>query len=154
MWQGPPVWEDEWHGGAAPNRMGCEDPGTGYLRVALCLKTRSPRWLAAFSGAVFAVIVTIMVLELKAPDRAAFSALWPLAHGRQLCRELPVHRHHLGEPLIAAAIRGPLTLRLISINFIHLFMVSLLPFATAWVARTQLASFLWRFTRGGLYRST
>jgi uncharacterized membrane protein len=29
---------------------------------------------------------------------------------------------------------------LIWINFVHLFMVSLLPFATAWVARTQLAS--------------
>jgi hypothetical protein len=34
--------------------------------------------LTAFSDAVFAVIVTVMVLELKAPDQAAFSALWPL----------------------------------------------------------------------------
>jgi Endosomal/lysosomal potassium channel TMEM175 len=34
--------------------------------------------LAACSDAVFAVIVTIMVLELKAPDEASFSALWPL----------------------------------------------------------------------------
>ena len=34
--------------------------------------------LTAFSDAVFAVIVTVMVLELKAPDEAAFSALWPL----------------------------------------------------------------------------
>jgi hypothetical protein len=34
--------------------------------------------LTAFSDAVFAVIVTIMVLELKAPDEPAFSALWPL----------------------------------------------------------------------------
>jgi uncharacterized membrane protein len=34
--------------------------------------------LAAYSDAVFAVIVTIMVLELKAPDEAAFSSLWPL----------------------------------------------------------------------------
>jgi uncharacterized membrane protein len=32
------------------------------------------------------------------------------------------------------------TLRLMWINFVHLFMVSLLPFATAWVARTRLAS--------------
>jgi uncharacterized membrane protein len=35
---------------------------------------------------------------------------------------------------------GRPTLGLIWINFIHLFMVSLLPFATAWVARTRLAS--------------
>jgi TMEM175 potassium channel family protein len=34
--------------------------------------------LAAYSDAVFAVIVTIMVLELKAPEEPAFSALWPL----------------------------------------------------------------------------
>src|SRR5258707_12205805 len=35
---------------------------------------------------------------------------------------------------------GPPTLGLIWINFVHLFMVSLLPFATAWIARTGLAS--------------
>lgn len=35
---------------------------------------------------------------------------------------------------------GAPTLGLIWINFGHLFMVSLLPFATAWVARTRLAT--------------
>jgi uncharacterized membrane protein len=35
---------------------------------------------------------------------------------------------------------GPPSLGLIWINFVHLFMVSLLPFATAWVADTKLAS--------------
>ena len=35
---------------------------------------------------------------------------------------------------------GPPTLGLIWINFVHLFMVSFLPFATAWIARTKLAS--------------
>jgi len=34
--------------------------------------------LTAFSDAVFAVIVIVMVLELKAPDEPAFPALWPL----------------------------------------------------------------------------
>jgi len=34
--------------------------------------------LTAFSDAVFAVIVTIMVLELKAPDEASLAAIWPL----------------------------------------------------------------------------
>lgn len=40
-------------------------------------KTTADR-LTAFSDAVFAVIVRIMALELKAPDQPAFSALWPL----------------------------------------------------------------------------
>jgi len=34
--------------------------------------------LTTFSDGVFAVITTVMVLELKAPDQAAFTALWPL----------------------------------------------------------------------------
>jgi uncharacterized membrane protein len=34
--------------------------------------------VASYSDAVFAVIVTIMVLELRAPEEPAFSALWPL----------------------------------------------------------------------------
>jgi uncharacterized membrane protein len=34
---------------------------------------------------------------------------------------------------------GSPTLGLIWINFVHLFMVSLLPSATAWIARTRLA---------------
>jgi uncharacterized membrane protein len=35
---------------------------------------------------------------------------------------------------------GPPTLGLIGVNFVHLFMVLFLPFATAWIARTRLAS--------------
>src|SRR5262245_57211259 len=35
---------------------------------------------------------------------------------------------------------GPPRLGLIWLNFVHLFMVSFLPFATAWIARTRLAS--------------
>jgi Endosomal/lysosomal potassium channel TMEM175 len=57
--------------------------------------------ITAFSDTVFAVIVTIMVLELSAPDQPAFSALWPLvAHGHKLCSKLPVHRHYLDKPKV------------------------------------------------------
>ena len=97
--------------------------------------------LAAYSDAVFAVIVTIMVLELRAPDQPTFSALWPLwptaisyAVSYLFIAIIWINHHYL------MRLVGPPTLRLIWINFVHLFMISLLPFATAWVARTRLAS--------------
>jgi len=97
--------------------------------------------LAAYSDAVFAVIVTIMVLELTAPDQAAFSALWPLwptaisyAVSYLFIAIIWINHHYLMRFV------GTPTLGLIWINFVHLFMVSLLPFATAWIARTRLAS--------------
>ena len=97
--------------------------------------------LAAFSDAVFAVIVTIMVLELKAPDEPAFPALWPLwptaisyAVSYLFIAIIWINHHYL------LRFVGPPTLGLIWINFVHLFMVSLLPFATAWVASSKLAS--------------
>lgn len=97
--------------------------------------------LAAFSDAVFAVIVTVMVLELKAPDRPVFPALWPLwptaisyAVSYLFIAIIWINHHHL------MRFAGPPSLGLIWINFVHLFLVSFLPFATAWVARTQLAS--------------
>ncbi|HXA53175.1 MAG TPA: TMEM175 family protein, partial [Candidatus Acidoferrum sp.] len=97
--------------------------------------------LAAFSDAVFAVIVTIMVLELKAPDEPAFSALWSLwptaisyAVSYLFIAIIWINHHYLMRFV------GPPTLSLVWINFVHLFLVSLLPFATAWIARTRLAS--------------
>jgi uncharacterized membrane protein len=35
--------------------------------------------LEAFSDGVLAIIITVMVLELRRPDRAEFSALWALS---------------------------------------------------------------------------
>jgi uncharacterized membrane protein len=97
--------------------------------------------LITFSDGVFAVIVTIMVLELRAPEEPAFSALWPLwptavsyAVSYLFIAIIWINHHHLMRYV------GPPTPGLIWINFVHLFMVSLVPFATAWVARTQLAS--------------
>ena len=97
--------------------------------------------VAFFSDAVIAVIMTVMVLELKAPDQSAFSALWPLwptvvsyAVSYLFVAIIWINHHYL------MSLVGPPTLRLIWINFAHLFLVSFLPFATAWIARTQLAS--------------
>lgn len=97
--------------------------------------------LAAYSDAVFAVIVTVMVLELKAPERTGFAdllPLWPTAISyavSYLFIAIIWINHHYPMRFVAAP-----TLGLIWINFIHLFTVSLLPFATSWIARTQLAS--------------
>jgi TMEM175 potassium channel family protein len=103
-------------------------------------KTTADR-VAAFSDAVFAVIVTVMVLELRAPDQPTFSALWPLwptaisyAVSYLFIAIIWINHHYL-----VRFIDQP-TLGLIWINFAHLFLVSLLPFATAWIARTRLAS--------------
>jgi uncharacterized membrane protein len=82
-----------------------------------------------------------MVLDFKAPDQAAFSALWPLGPtaisyvvSYVFVAIIWINHHYLWRFV------GPPTLGLIWINFVHLFMVSLLPFATAWIARTRLAS--------------
>jgi len=103
-------------------------------------ETATANRLAMYSDAVFAVIVTIMVLELKAPEQPAFSALWPLwptfisyAVSYLFIAIIWINHHYLMRFV------GAPTLRLIWLNFLHLFMVSLLPFATAWVARTRLA---------------
>jgi len=97
--------------------------------------------LAAFSDGVFAVIVTVMVLELRAPDVPTFSALLPLwptaisyAVSYLFIAIIWINHHYL-----MRFVSVP-TLKLMWINFAHLFMVSLLPFATAWVSRTRLAS--------------
>jgi uncharacterized membrane protein len=63
-----------------------------------------------------------------------------MAHGHQLRGELPVHRHYLDQPPSSYAIRGSSDVAIDMDQLVHLFLVSLLPFATAWVARTRLAS--------------
>jgi uncharacterized membrane protein len=106
----------------------------------MALRKETTERLAAFSDAVFAVIITIMVLDLRPPEHPTFAALlplWPTALS-YLVSYLFIaiiwtnHHHLLRFPNEST---GPL----IWINFVHLFMVSLVPFATAWVASTRLA---------------
>ncbi|MEI9979566.1 MAG: TMEM175 family protein [Edaphobacter sp.] len=97
--------------------------------------------LGAFSDGVFAVIITIMVLDLKPPDHPAFAALLPLwptalsyAVSYLFIAIVWMNHHHL------LRFTDESTPRLIWINFAHLFALSLVPFATAWVASTHLAA--------------
>jgi uncharacterized membrane protein len=97
--------------------------------------------VGAFSDPVIAVIITIMVLELKPPQEATFSALlplWPTAISYSVSylfiAIIWLNHHHLLRFI------GHTTPALIWVNFAPLFCISLIPFATTWVARTELAS--------------
>src|SRR6516225_2699680 len=102
----------------------------------------TPDRMNAFSDGVFAVIITILVLELRPPKEASFGALldlWPTAISYAISYLFIAivwvnHHHHL--------LRFPdvATHRLIWANFAHLFAVSLMPFATGWIASTRLGA--------------
>jgi uncharacterized membrane protein len=101
----------------------------------------SPERLTVFSDGVFAIIITILVLELRPPESAAFEdllPLWPTALSYAVSylflAIVWVNHHHLLQSAQA------LTPRLIWANFGHLFSMSLLPFATDWMASTRLAA--------------
>jgi uncharacterized membrane protein len=103
-------------------------------------RTSTPERLTLFSDGVFAIIITILVLELRAPESASFAALvplWPVALSYAVSYVFLaivwVNHHHLMQYAESA------TPRLIWANFAHLFSMSLLPFSTAWMARTRLA---------------
>lgn len=94
----------------------------------------------AFSDGVFAIVITIMVLELKKPDRATFSALfelWPTwisyAVSYIFIAIVWINHHYLFKYAKQA------TLKLMWANFAHLFSVSIIPFLTDWIAETKLA---------------
>ena len=90
--------------------------------------------LALFSDAVVAIIITIMVLELKAPEGPAWddlAALAPLMFSYLLSFVYVgiywVNHHHLFHPV--RVVDGVV----LWANLHLLFWLSLIPFATAWV---------------------
>ena len=96
--------------------------------------------IAAFSDGVIAVIITIMVLELKPPAQPTFAALrtlWPTFVSYLVSYLFVaivwINHHHL------MRFAGRATMRLIWSNFGFLFAISLVPFTTAWLAETRLA---------------
>jgi uncharacterized membrane protein len=101
----------------------------------------SPERLRTFSDAVFAVLITILVLELRPPEVPTVSgllSLWPTglsyAVSYVFIAVVWINHHYLMRYAAEA------TPRLIWVNFAHLFSVSLLPFSTAWMAVSKLAS--------------
>ena len=104
-------------------------------------KKTTPERLATFSDGVFAVIITIMVLDLKPPAEATLKALLPLwptalsyAVSYLFIAIIWVNHHHLLRFAHTA------TSQLIWWNFAHLFMISLVPATTVWMAATKLAA--------------
>jgi uncharacterized membrane protein len=97
--------------------------------------------LEAFSDAVIAIIMTIMVLELKVPHEVswkAFEPLWPVLISYIMSFiYLGIYwgnHHHLVHTI--KDVRGGI----IWANTHLLFWLSLLPFATAWAGETHFAT--------------
>jgi uncharacterized membrane protein len=105
------------------------------------LHRATPERLSAFSDGVFAVLITVLVLELRPPELPTFEALlmlWPTwlsyAVSYLFIAIVWVNHHYLMRYATEA------TPRLMWFNFAHLFSMSLLPLSTAWMAVSRLAS--------------
>ena len=97
--------------------------------------------LEAFSDGVLAIIITIMVLELKVPHSADFSALMPLAPVAlsYILSFIYVgiywnNHHHLLHT--TSRVSGPM----LWANLHLLFWLSLIPFVTAWMGENHFAA--------------
>jgi uncharacterized membrane protein len=94
----------------------------------------------SFSDGVFAVIITILVLDLHVPEQSSWDSIalqWPMAASYAVSYLFVAIAWLNGHHLLQHAER--VTPRLIWSNFAHLFSVSLVPFATAWMSKTRLA---------------
>jgi uncharacterized membrane protein len=104
------------------------------------LRKATPERLSAFSDGVFAVLITVLVLDLRPPELPTFKALlllWPtwLSYAvSYLFIAIVWTNHHY---LMRYADEA--TPRLLWFNFGHLFSMSLLPLSTAWMAVSELA---------------
>ena len=104
------------------------------------LHKATPERLGTFSDGVFAVLITVLVLDLHPPHAPTFEgllALWPTwlsyAVSYLFIAIVWTNHHHLMRYATEA------NARLLWYNFAHLFSVSLLPLATAWMAVSELA---------------
>ena len=100
----------------------------------------TPERVSAFSDAVFAVLITVLVLDLRPPELPTFRSLlllWPTwlsyAVSYLFIAIVWINHHYLMRYATDA------TPRLLWFNFAHLFSMSLLPLSTAWMAASKLA---------------
>jgi uncharacterized membrane protein len=100
----------------------------------------TPERLTAFCDGLFAVLITVLVLDLRPPATPTFAALLPLwptwisyAVSYVFIAIVWANHHYL------MRYATEVTPRLVWVNFAHLFSVSLLPFSTAWMAVSELA---------------
>src|ERR1700710_1392123 len=96
--------------------------------------------LEAFSDGVIAVIITIMVLELKAPADGSFAALLRLDHpllnyilSFLVVAIVWVNHHHLVTQITRV------NAKVLWVNIMLLFWLSLIPLATAYLGQTGAA---------------
>ena len=104
------------------------------------LRKATPERLTMFSDGVFAVLITVLVLELRPPEQPTYAgllALWPswVSYGMSYVFIAIVWMNH--HYLMRYAREA--TPRLLWINFAHLFGMSLVPLSTAWMAESRLA---------------
>jgi uncharacterized membrane protein len=101
-----------------------------------------PDRLLAFSDGVFAIIITIMVLELKvphSPEPAALLEQWPLFFAYALSY-LQVGIYWVNHHALFAGVER-ISHRVLWCNLLVLFFLSLVPFATAFAGETAFAKF-------------
>ena len=102
----------------------------------------SPGRLEAFSDGVIAIILTIMVLELKSPEGANLPALlheWPILISYVISffyvAVYWINHHHLFHRV------KRVDLAILWANMALLFFMSLIPFFTEWMESTRLSAF-------------
>lgn len=96
--------------------------------------------LEAFSDGVIAVIITIMVLEMKAPHGDSFTALLPIlpAFLNYVLSFVYVGIYWNNHHLLQAT--GKISGAVLWANLHLLFWLSLLPFATGWMGENHFAA--------------
>ena len=98
--------------------------------------------LEAFSDGVIAIIITIMVLELKMPHSADLSALWELRSDiPELCFEFRLRGNLLEQPSSLVSCGEACEWRQCFGQIcISLFWLSLFPFTTGWMGENHFAT--------------